>query len=78
MGQPARLASNFGVLLSGDVELVLGREDCDDITHMNEPGTFVIVPGNTWHTARVHSPAVMLLITPGERTENREEPPPKG
>ncbi len=68
----------FVVLLSGDVELVLRREDGDDITRMNEPGTFVIVPRNTWHTARIHSPAAMLFITPGEGTENREEPPRKG
>ncbi len=68
----------FVVLVSGDVELVLALEDGDDVTRMNEPGTFVIVPRNTWHTARVHSPAVMLFVTPGEGTENREEPPRKG
>ncbi len=68
----------FVILLSGDVEFVLRRDGCDDITRMNESGTFVIVPRNTWHTARIHSPAVMLFITPGEGTENREEPPRKG
>ncbi len=30
------------------------------------------------HTARVSSPAVMMFVTPGEGTENREEPPRKG
>ena len=68
----------FVILLSGDAELVLRREDGDDATRMNEPGTFVIVPRNTWHTARIHSPAVMLFITPGEGTENLEDPPRKG
>ena len=65
----------FVILISGDVEFVLACEDGHDITRMNEPGTFVIVPRNTWHTARVHSPAVMLFATPGEGTENRETPP---
>ncbi len=68
----------FVILLGGDVELILRGDDGDDITRMNEPGTFVIVPRNTWHTARVHTPAVMLFITPGEGTENLEEPPRKG
>ena len=68
----------FVILLSGDVELVLRGSDGDDVTRLNEPGTFAIVPRDTWHTARVHSPAVMLFVTPGEGTENREEPPGKG
>lgn len=68
----------FVVLVSGDVDLVLAGGEGDDITRMNKRGTFVIVPRNTWHTARVHSPAVMMFITPGEGTENREEPPRKG
>ena len=68
----------FVILLGGDVEFILRGDEGDDITRMNEPGTFVIVPRNTWHTARVHTPAVMLFITPGEGTENLEEPPRKG
>jgi len=64
----------FVVLLSGDVELILAREGDDDVTRMNQPGTFVIVPRNTWHTARVHAPSVMLFVTPGEGTVNREQP----
>ena len=68
----------FVILISGDIDLVLALEDGDDVTRMNEPGTFVIVPRNTWHTGRVHSPTVMLFITPGEGTENLEEPPREG
>lgn len=41
---------------------------------MNEPGTFVIVPQNTWHTARIRTLAVMMFITPGEGTINAGEP----
>lgn len=60
------------VLVSGDVDLVLARADGDDVTHMTEPGTFAIVPQNTWHTARIRHHSVMMFITPGEGTENRE------
>ena len=28
----------------------------------------------TWHTARIHAPATMLFVTPGEGTENRGTP----
>ena len=31
----------------------------------------IIVPRDTWHTARVHRPARMLFITPGEGTVTR-------
>ncbi len=65
----------FVILVSGDVEMILARDGGDETTRLNEPGTFVIVPRNTWHTARVHAPTVMLFITPGEGTENREQPP---
>ena len=64
----------FVVLLSGDVELILALEGGDDVTRMNEPGTFVIVPRDTWHTARVHAPSMMLFVTPGEGTVNAEQP----
>lgn len=36
--------------------------------------TFVIVPRGTWHTVRVHSPATLLFMRPGQDTENREQP----
>lgn len=64
----------FVILVSGDVDLVLARDDGDEITRMTEPGTFVIVPQNTWHTARIRHPAVMMFITPGEGTVNAAEP----
>lgn len=62
------------VLLSGDVRMVLQQDDgCTEIT-MNEPGEYVVVPRNTWHTARVAGPTRMLFVTPGEGTENRADP----
>jgi len=64
----------FVILVSGEVELVLAKEGGDETIRMSEPGTFVIVPRDTWHTARVHCHSVMMFITPGEGTINSEEP----
>lgn len=59
-------------LLEGDVELHLEKEDGSrDTVVLNAPGAFVLVPPNTWHTAKVRRPAKMLFVTPGEGTENR-------
>lgn len=64
----------FVILVAGDADLVLATGDGDDTIRMTEPGTFVIVPRNTWHTARIHKPTVMLFVTPGEGTVNAREP----
>ena len=62
-------------LLNGDTDLVLRTAEGDRSVRLNEPGSFVVVPANTWHTAKVHAPTTMLFVTPGEGTENRESPP---
>jgi len=64
----------FVVLLSGDVDMVLAVDAGDETVRLKEPGSFVIVPRGVWHTARVREPAQMLFVTPGEGTENRQEP----
>jgi mannose-6-phosphate isomerase-like protein (cupin superfamily) len=64
----------FVILVSGDVDLVLAKEGGDETVRLSEPGTFAIIPRNTWHTARVRSHSVMMFITPGEGTINSEEP----
>ena len=61
-------------LVSGDTELVLRTDSGDRSVRLAEPGAFVVVPGGTWHTAKVHAPTTMLFATPGEGTENRETP----
>ncbi len=65
----------FVVLLSGSVEMVLAMNGDDEVIDLSEPGSFVIVPRGVWHTARVREPSQMLFVTPGEGTENREQPP---
>ena len=64
----------FVILVSGDADLILAKDDGDETVRMTEPGTFAIVPRDTWHTARIRSHTVMMFITPGEGTVNAEEP----
>lgn len=62
-------------LLSGDVEFLLRTEGGDERVRLDTPGSFVVVPKGTWHTAHVNKPTQMVFVTPGEGTENRESPP---
>lgn len=58
-------------LLSGSVRLLLERDGKVDEIHLTEPGTFVLVPAGTWHTAKVETKSRMLFITAGEGTQVR-------
>lgn len=58
-------------LLSGDVELILEREDSRDSVRLSKPGAYVIVPRNTWHTAKTSVPTEMLFATPGQGTQHK-------
>lgn len=58
-------------LLSGDVTMILDRNGREEAVHLSEPGSFVIVPRNTWHTARTSVPTRMLFVTPGQGTRNK-------
>ena len=55
-------------LLSGRATLVLEGLGMEELS---EPGSYVLVPKGTWHTARTTVPTRMLFVTPGEGTENR-------
>ena len=61
----------FVCLIEGDVDLVLEQKGGETIVVMNQPGSFILVPKDTWHTARVRKPTKMLFITPGDGTENK-------
>jgi mannose-6-phosphate isomerase-like protein (cupin superfamily) len=61
----------FVCLLEGEVEVVLEQDGVENSVVLRNPGEFVLVPPNTWHTARVQKPSRMFFITPGEGTENR-------
>ena len=64
----------FVYLLCGDVDFVLSRDNVERIVRVQEPGSYVVVPRNTWHTARPRKPTSMLFVTPGEGTLNAESP----
>lgn len=59
-------------LLAGDVTFVLEIDGSETQVRLSRAGSYVIVPANTWHTARPHAPSEMLFITPGEGTEHRD------
>jgi mannose-6-phosphate isomerase-like protein (cupin superfamily) len=58
-------------LLSGEARMVLQRAGGEEAVLLREPGSYVVVPKGTWHTARIAVPTRMLFITPGEGTENK-------
>jgi mannose-6-phosphate isomerase-like protein (cupin superfamily) len=58
-------------LLSGDVTMVLARGGAEERIHLRDPGSYVVVPKGTWHTARTSVPTKMLFVTPGQGTENK-------
>lgn len=60
------------VLLSGEIDIVLRQHDAEQQLTLNKPGTFTIIPRNTWHTASVNTRCEVLFITPGEGTEHSE------
>ena len=56
-------------LVSGRVEFEF--EGRGVVAELEEPGSFVVVPRGTWHTARTRVPTTMLFITPGEGTQHK-------
>jgi len=65
----------FVCLRSGDADMILDTDKREQNVRMNTPGSFVIVPKGTWHTATAHAPTSMLFVTLGQGTGNREQPP---
>ena len=56
-------------LLSGRATFLF--EGRSERAELSEPGSFVIVPKDAWHTAKTSVPTKMLFVTPGEGTENK-------
>ncbi|MGK2914311.1 MAG: hypothetical protein ACSLE5_07625, partial [Porticoccaceae bacterium] len=54
------------VLLSGRATLLLKTAEGEQQAPLSEPGSYVVVPRNTWHTAKIAEQTRMLFITPGE------------
>jgi hypothetical protein len=51
--------------------MVLDRDGMEEVTHLRDSGSYVVIPKGTWHTARTSVATKMLFITPGEGTENK-------
>ena len=62
------------VLMAGSAELILRKESGDESVVLLEPGSYLVVPKNTWHTAIIGEHASLLFITPGEGTLNESSP----
>jgi mannose-6-phosphate isomerase-like protein (cupin superfamily) len=59
------------MLLSGVATVVLEESGQERRIRLSEPGAYVLVPRNVWHTARTTLPTTMLFLTPGAGTEHR-------
>ena len=64
----------FVYLLEGDTDFLLRIGGEDRVVRVSKPGSYVVVPRGTWHTARPHAPTTMLFVTPGEGTLNAVQP----
>jgi len=59
-------------LISGSAEMTLEHAGGKTETaSLEQPGSFVLVPRGTWHTARPRVPTTMLFVTDGEGTQHR-------
>ena len=63
----------FVYLLEGDTDFILRTTDGNETVRVNQPGSYVLVPKGTWHTARPHRPTRLLFVTPGEGTLNEAD-----
>lgn len=57
--------------LSGTAVFILETQNGPKRIELNEPGSYVIVPRGTWHTAKASGPCSLLFITAGEGTQHR-------
>lgn len=59
-------------VLDGHARLLLEAPDGQRReVELATPGSFVVVPRGTWHTAKIGAPTRMLFITAGEDTQHR-------
>lgn len=61
-------------LLEGKATLHLLVDGEERRVEFDRPGSALVVPRNTWHTAKVAGPCRILFVTPGEGTRNAADP----
>ena len=59
------------ILMSGSITFALKLDDQEQQMVLANAGDYLIIPKNTWHTARNADHAKVLFITPGEGTQNQ-------
>ncbi|CAA0107073.1 cupin domain-containing protein [Zhongshania aliphaticivorans] len=59
------------MLIEGEITLVLDTAAGEQSQHLSDAGDYIVIPKNTWHTARTSALAKVLFITPGEGTEHK-------
>lgn len=62
----------IAILIAGEVDFVLDEPSGERIVHLSEPGEFILVPRDTWHTAHGRGRCSMVFVTQGAGTEHRE------
>lgn len=64
----------FIYLLEGAAEFVCYADGEETAIRLDQPGQFVVVPRNAWHTARTSVPTRALFVTPGAETQHCDDP----
>lgn len=59
------------MLIEGEITLVLDTATGEQSQQLSHAGDYIVIPKNTWHTARTSTLAKVLFITPGEGTEHK-------
>ena len=62
------------LLLSGEMTFLIKLPDGQKSVTLKEPCSYLIVPRGVWHTASTAVKSKVLFITPGEGTQNKEQP----
>lgn len=59
------------LLISGEVEFLLGNESGEARVTLREQGQYLVVPKGIWHTAKTKCKSKLLFITPGQGTQHK-------
>ncbi len=62
------------LLLSGYITMTMKLPDGQESVTLSDEGSYIIIPQGVWHTAATNIKSKLLFITPGQDTDNKEEP----
>jgi len=65
----------FVYLLDGNTDMLLFENGKEERVNISRPGEYVVVPRGVWHTALPKEKTRLLFVTPGEGTQNADQPP---